>query len=588
MCGDAVRHCPQNSLCRLSACCKVAPIILLSTATWTAGVPAAEPADLVLTDAKVVTIDDRQPDAEAIAIKGDRIVAVTTGAGISPWIGPKTRVMALDGRLVLPGFIEGHGHFLGLGQAKMILDLTTADSWDEIVQQVAEASRKAPAGTWILGRGWHQSKWSKKPQPSVEGNPTHEALSERTPDHPVLLTHASGHMCIVNALALRMAGLNGATPSPPGGEILRDADGRLTGVLRETATELVERVVERQQRDRSPQQKHEDLLASVRLAAEECLRHGVTSFQDAGASFALVDSYKALVEQGQLPVRLWVMLHEDNDSLAGKLEDYFLVGCGNQHLTVRAIKRLVDGALGSHGAWMLEPYEDLPTSCGLNTLPLESLRATAALAIDHGYQLCVHAIGDRANREVLNVYQQTFEAHPTRRDLRWRVEHAQHLHPADIPRFAQLGVIASMQAVHATSDGPYVVTRLGQRRSQEGAYAWKSLREAGAIISNGTDVPVERVDPMAGIYSAVTRKMSNGEPFFPEQCMTRQQALRSYTLDAAYAAFEENLKGSITVGKLADLVVLSDDILTIPEERIPETEVVCTIVGGKVVFSLVQ
>jgi predicted amidohydrolase YtcJ len=279
------------------------------------------------------------------------------------------------------------------------------------------------------------------------------------------------------------------------------------------------------------------------------------------------------------------MIGEDNDALAANLERYRVVGMGNQHLTVRAIKRLIDGALGSHGAWLLEPYEDLPTSLGLNTLALDDLQRTAELAIAHDCQLCVHAIGDRANREVLDLYERTFRAHPDRCELRWRIEHAQHLAPADVPRFAQLGVIAAMQAVHATSDGPFVVTRLGQRRAQSGAYAWRSLLDSGAVIANGTDVPVEKVDPLAGFYAAVTRKMHNGLAFYPEQCMTREEALRSYTLDAAYAAFEEPIKGSLTPGKLADIVVLSQDILSIPAERVRDTQVLYTIIGGQIRYA---
>ena len=261
-----------------------------------------------------------------------------------------------------------------------------------------------------------------------------------------------------------------------------------------------------------------------------------------------------------------------------------MVGVGHEHLTVRAIKRLIDGALGAHTAWLLEPYDDLPTSRGLNTLPLGDLQRTAALALAHDYQLCVHAIGDRANREVLDVYAKAFRDRADRRDLRWRIEHAQHLDPADIPRFQQLGVIAAMQAVHATSDGPFVVARLGQQRAQQGAYAWKSLLDSGAVIANGTDTPVEPVNPIAGFYASVTRDMGGGQTFFPEQCMTREQALRSYTLDAAYAAFEEGSKGSLTPGKLADIVVLSQDIMSVPPAQLRETQVLYTILGGRVLY----
>jgi predicted amidohydrolase YtcJ len=268
----------------------------------------------------------------------------------------------------------------------------------------------------------------------------------------------------------------------------------------------------------------------------------------------------------------------------GKLKNYRIIDHGDRRLTVRAIKRLIDGALGAHGAWLLEPYSDLLESVGLIGTPVDSIRATAELAIADGFQLCVHAIGDRGNREILDLYEATFKKHPGKCDLRWRVEHAQHLHPDDVPRFASLSVIASMQGIHCTSDGPWVPKRLGDKRSKEGAYAWRSLLDSGAVVSNGTDTPVEDVDPIANFHALVTRKMKDGSAFYPEQRMTRDEALRAYTYTAAYAAFEEKSKGSLTPGKLADIVVLSRDILTIPEDDIPGTEVLFTILGGKVLY----
>ncbi len=548
------------------------------------GAYAAETADLILTGGKIVTMDDDTPTAEAIAVKGDRIVAVGSAAEMARLAGRETRTVQLQGQLVTPGFIEGHGHFLSLGQSKMVLDLTTAKTWPEIVNQVAEAARHAPPGTWIIGRGWHQNKWTALPQPQVDGCPTHSALSAQSPVHPVLLQHASGHMSLVNAKAMELAGLTSDTKPPAGGEILHDAEGQPTGVLRENAMGLVSRVHARSQNARSEQQKQQDLHTAIRLASDECLRHGVTSFHDAGTSYEMVNVYKRLADEGKLPVRLWIMLSEGNDALAQLMAEYRTVGYGNQHVTVRAVKRLLDGALGTHGAWLLEPYEDLPTSTGLNTLPLESLRRTAELAAANGYQLCVHAIGDRANREVLNVYENTYAARNGKKDLRWRIEHAQHLSPEDIPRFAQLGVIAAMQGIHCTSDAPYVAQRLGIRRAQQGAYVWRNLLDSGAVVVNGTDVPVERLDPIACYYASVTRKLENGVTFFEEQRMDRSQALRSYTRDAAWAAFEEDIKGTLSPGKLADIVVLSQDILTIPDQQIRKTRVLMTIVGGRVLY----
>ncbi len=563
-----------------------APILFLVTA-WFGEMPAAalELADLVLTGGKVVTLDASVASGDTLAIRGDRILAVGTIEELQNRIGGATRVIRVDNQMVIPGFIEGHGHFLGLGQSKMILDLSSARSWTEIVSQVAKAAERAKPDSWIVGRGWHQNKWNKPPVPSVEGNPTHTALSLRTPHHPVLLTHASGHMCIANQTAMTEAGLDRNTRAPAGGQIILDSTGAPTGVLRENAMGLVRRAYDRAQQERSIEDRERETLTAVRLASEECLRFGVTSFHDAGSSFATVDIYRRLADSGKLPVRLWVMLNESNERLSARIDEYSLTGYADHRLTVRGIKRLVDGALGSHGAWLLEPYSDLPSSSGLNTLALDDLRETARLAIKHRMQLCVHAIGDRANREVLNIYEQAFRQRGSPQNLRWRIEHAQHLDPADIPRFAQLGVIASMQTVHCTSDAPFVVERLGQRRAQQGAYAWRTLIDSGAIVSCGTDVPVERVNPLAGIYSAITRKTRKGKAFFPEQCMTRIEALRSYSILAAYSAFEENEKGTLTPGKLADVAVLDRDILACDVDDIPKASVTMTISGGKIVYS---
>ncbi|MCI0356905.1 MAG: amidohydrolase [Planctomycetaceae bacterium] len=545
---------------------------------------AAEPADLVLRGGKVVTMDPDRPLAEAVAVAGDRIVAVGTAAEIAPQIGPQTKVLDLAGKFVMPGFIEGHGHFLSLGEQKLKLDLTDATSWEEVVAAVAKAVEKSPRGRWIEGRGWHQAKWKKVPEPNVEGYPVVDALSLVSPDNPVVLTHGTGHMCLANAKAMELAGVTAATKPPAGGEILHDSKGQPTGVFRESAMGLIHRALNRAHRERSADEVHMERLKAIRLATEECLKHGVTSFQDAGSSIADVDLFNTLADRGELKVRLWIMLNEGNDALAGNLARYRMIGHGNGHLTVRGIKRMIDGALGTHGAWLLAPYDDLPSSTGLNLQPLAELRKAAELAIQHDYQLCVHAIGDRANREVLDLMEEVFRQHPQKQDLRWRIEHAQHIHPDDIPRFARLGVIASMQANHATSDGPFVVRRLGQRRAAEGAYAWRRLLDAKAVVINGTDVPVERIDPIACFYSSVTRKMADGVAFFPEQAMTREEALRSYTAAAAWTAFEEREKGTLARGKLADLVVLSGDLLTVPADEFPKVRVEMTIVGGRVIY----
>ncbi len=536
--------------------------------------PPAQPADLILAHAKVVTVDDARPLAEAVAVAGDSILAVGSAAEIERHRGPATRVLDLGGKLVIPGFVEGHGHFLGLGQAKMQLDLTQIHNWDEAVTLVAEAAKKVKPGEWILGGGWHQEKWDRAPEPNVEGFPLHDALSAASPENPVFLDHASGHAVFVNAKAMEVAGITATTPDPAGGEILRDASGKPTGLFRETAADLVAR--------RTPPSQ-EEVLQAIELATDECLKKGVTSFQDAGSPVELVDLYRGLAQAGKLRIRLWVMYRDGNERLAQALAAG--PGFRDKFFTAGGIKHSIDGALGSRGAWLLAPYSDLPATTGLNTTPVPVIEESAKLAIDHGLQLCVHAIGDRANRETLDLFERTFTAHPEKKDLRWRVEHAQHLDPADIPRFAKLGVIASMQAIHCTSDGPWVPSRIGEERAAAGAYVWRKLLDSGAVVSNGTDVPVEDVDPIPGFYAAVTRKMKDGRAFYPEQVMTREEALRSYTRDAAYAAFEEEEKGTITAGKLADLTVLSRDLLTVPEAEIPGTEVVYTILGGKVVYA---
>ncbi|HYV35554.1 MAG TPA: amidohydrolase [Gemmataceae bacterium] len=550
----------------------------------TQGPGKEEPADLVLRNGTIVTVDDGNPVVKALAARNGKIVAVGSDADIGKYIGDKTKVIDLKGQMAMPGFIESHGHFTGLGKSKMMLDLTTAKTWDDIVAQVAEAVKKAPEGTWILGRGWHQDKWTQKPEPNIDGYPIHTKLSEVSPKHPVLLTHASGHATFANAEAMRLANVDAKTKSPSGGEVVKDAKGNPIGLFRETAGGLISRAQGNAEKGQTAKQRQADLLKSIDLATDECLANGVTSFQDAGSGFDVIETFKQLASANKLKVRLWVMIRAGNNVLEKLLPTSLIVGLGDFFLTVRAIKVTLDGALGPHGAWLLDPYEDLPTSRGLNTVPVASLKTTAELAAKNKFQLCVHAIGDKANRETLNIFEDAFKQFPTKESRRWRIEHAQHLHPDDIGRFAKLGVIASMQGIHCTSDAVYVIKRLGNRRAEQGAYMWQSLLKSGAILCNGSDVPVENISPLKSFYASVTRKLPSGVTFFPEQKMTRQQALKSYTLHAAYAAFEEEIKGSLSLGKLADIVVLSRDIMTVPDEQILGTDVMYTIVGGKVVY----
>lgn len=544
---------------------------------------AQAPPDHILVNGRIVTADNARPEAEAIAMRGETIVALGTTAEMKALAGTGTRVVDLEGRLAIPGFIEGHGHFTGLGSGLMNLNLMPSKSWDEILTEVAAAVETAKPGQWIVGRGWHQEKWTSVPNPNVEGFPTHESLSRVSPNNPVVLTHASGHASFVNAKAMELSGITRDTAAPAGGEILKDANGHPTGLLRETAARLV------RQGAGEPPMSAADVRArairGIELATAEALENGVTSFHDAGSGFDTVDLLKQLADEQKLGVRLYVMLRVPNEPLAARIKDYRLVDYGNKRLTVRSIKVSIDGALGPRGAWLLEPYTDKPDSTGLNTVSIESARRTAEIAAANGFQLNIHAIGDRANREVLDIYEQTFTATGKNgRDLRWRIEHAQHIHPDDIPRFGQLGVIAAMQGIHCTSDAPYVPQRLGEERARTGAYVWQSLMKSGALIANGTDVPVEDIDPIASFYASVTRKTADGTAFYPSQAMTRLEALKSYTINNAIAAFEEDSKGTLTAGKLADIVVLSKDIMTVPDEEIRDAKVVMTIVGGKVVY----
>ena len=545
------------------------------------------PADLVLLGGRVVTVDPDHPEAEAVAVRNGRIAALGSTAEIEATAGPDTEVIQLEGRLAIPGFIEGHGHFMGVGNAQMILKLGEADNWNRIVDMVAEAVAEAPPDGWIDGRGWHQEKWDEIPGGAVEGLPHHLGLSEISPQNPVLLRHASGHAAFANALAMELAGVDRNTPDPPGGTIIRDAGGNPTGALRETAQRLVARARDQAMAERSDEERRAEMEMQLELAAEESLRKGVTSFQDAGSSFEMIDFFREMAESGRLPIRLYVMVRgHSNEEMDARLGDYFMTNHADGLLTVRSIKRQVDGALGAHGAWLLEPYDDMPSSEGLVIEDVADIEETARIAIRHGFQVNTHAIGDRGNREILDAYERAFaDAGVTGPDLRFRIEHSQHIHPDDIPRFGELGVIAAMQGVHATSDGPWVPEKLGDERARTGAYVWRSLLDSGAVVANGTDAPVEDVDPIPSYFATVTRELADGTRFYPEESLTREEALYSYTMANAWAAFEEDVKGSLTPGKYADIVVLTKDILTVPDEEIQDAKVAMTIVGGKVVWN---
>ena len=549
--------------------------------------PAVAPADLVLRSGKIVTLEDARPEVQALAVRGDTIVALGSDQDVRPYIGAGTKVIDLGGALATPGFIDAHVHFTGVGEAARNLKLSTAKNWDDIVRMVADAAKTARPGEWILGRGWHQEKWSEVPSPNVEGFPLHEALSRVSPNNPVWLTHASGHAGFANALAMKAAEVTKSTPDPAGGKILKDADGNPSGLFNERAQSLIGDALARDRATRSPAQVEADLRQVIELAARESLAKGLTTVSDAGSPPATIDVMKRVVDEGKLPVRVWMMLREDATKLAADMPKYRVVNYGDKRFTVRATKRQIDGALGSRGAWMLEPYADLPSTSGMLTDSLDDIRSAAELAIKNDYQMAIHAIGDRGNREVLNIYEETFNRHPEKngRDLRWRIEHAQHISAADIPRFGTLGVIASMEGIHCTSDALYVLARLGPKRAEEGAYVWQKLMKSGALIANGTDAPVEDINPIPSFYASVSRRAGDGSVFYPDQRMSRMEALKSYTINAAYAGFDDGIKGSLRVGKLADITVFSKDLMTVPEDQIPSATVLYTVVGGKVQYS---
>lgn len=540
-------------------------------------------ADTLIINGNIYTVDTLLPGAEAVALRGGRIIDVGSTADLMVLRGDSTEVIDLQGRFMMPGFIEGHGHFSGLGYSLINLNFLHTSSWEEIMQMVAEAAAQAEPGEWIVGRGWHQEKWTETPSPSVLGYPYHDALSAVSADNPVMLRHASGHSLFANAKAMELADVTPETPDPSGGEVVRDSRGKAIGVFEERAMSLINAAYDDYRAGLSEEAKSKEWYRAIELAEEECLKKGVTSFQDAGSKYFELERYEQMAEAGELDLRLWAMVRHSYDEMKDNLDGYPKIDVGNHYFTCRAIKSEVDGALGAFGAWLLRAYNDKKGFTGQNTTPIPEVKNIAQLAMDNDMQMCVHAIGDRANRVVLNIYEEQLSANPEKENLRWRIEHAQHLDTADIPRFREMGIIASMQGIHCTSDAPFVEKRLGRERSRLGAYPWRSLLDEGVIIANGTDAPVEDVDPLLSFYASVTRKRAdNGFEFFPEQRMTRAEAIHSYTLGNAYAGFEEDFKGSVTKGKAADFVVLSHDLVNCTDEEILESKVLMTMVDGEV------
>jgi len=543
------------------------------------------PADLIIRGGTIYTVEEGSPVVEAVAVSGDKIVFAGDLKDVSKYEGENTRIIDLQGKTMTPGFIEGHGHFMGLGYNELNLDLMSVTSYEELVEKVKEAVAKAQPGQWIVGRGWHQDKWTTKPEIMFKGFQTHQLLSSVSPNNPVFLRHASGHAGFANAKAMQIAGVNQLSVEKldkdlgEGGEIILDNLGNPTGIFNERAQGLIAQHI--------PESTEETDSQALQLAIAASLRNGITSFHDAGVSRENLQLFRKFKNENKLNTRLYVMLTGFDSEL---IYEWFKKGPeidSSNLLTIRAIKLNCDGALGSRGAWLLEPYTDRPDFSGMATLSMDTVMKISREGLKYGFQVCSHAIGDRANKEILDRYEIAFKENPEVKDHRFRIEHAQHLQPTDIPRFGELGVIPAMQAIHLSSDRPWAIDRLGEKRIKEGAYMWQSLLKSGAKIVNGTDVPVEPINPIASFFASVTRQTLAGEPkggYEPEEKMTRVQALRSYTLDAAYGAFEENVKGSIASGKLADFTVFTQDLMTVPDDKILSTEVSMTILGGKVLY----
>jgi len=544
-------------------------------------------ADMIIVNANIYAVDTVYQSSTAMAIKDGLIVKIGSEDEILKMADDQTEKINAGGKFVMPGFIEGHGHYSGLGYSLINLNFLDSKSWESIVKAVAKKTAEVKPGEWIIGRGWHQEKWDSIPKQNIYNYPFHHTLSEASPENPVLLYHASGHSVYANKKAMEIAGITKETSNPVGGEIVRNSDGEAIGVFEERAMAVFKNKYN--EYIASLDQKKLDSIwyKAIQFAENECLGKGITSFQDAGSSFDELDRYEKLAVENKMKVRLWAMMRQPANELEGKVSRYKKINIGNKFYTCNAIKSEVDGALGAFGAWLLEPYSDKPGFKGQNTTDIYDVKKIADMAMQNDMQFCVHAIGDRANRVVLDIYEGVMSKHPDKKDIRWRIEHAQHLSAVDIPRFAKSKIIASMQGIHCTSDAPFVVKRLGTERSKIGAYAWRSLLDNGVIVANGTDAPVEDVNPIKSFYASVTRKREDtGLVFFPEQKMTREEAIYSYTLGNAYAAFEETFKGSLRPGKVADIVILSNDLINCSDDEILNTKVLYTITDGKIRYKL--
>ena len=554
--------------------CALATFLACAASSLAAQQATQQPADLILTNARIYTVDDARPVVAALAVRGGRVAFAGDARGAMALRGARTRVIDLGGRTVIPGMVDAHGHVSGLGDALASVDLVGSTSADEVVARVVAKSAGRNNGEWISGRGWDQTKWGDT------RFPTHEKLSAAFPNNPVLLGRVDGHALFVNKKAMELAGITAATKDPDGGQLIRGADGAPTGVFVDNAMALVRRVV--------PPQTHDDVKRSVMAAIAEGQKWGLTGVHDAGSDETVLSVYEELGKSGQMNFRMYAMIsggRAESPSLDRLISRGPQSGLYGGTLWIRSIKLYSDGAMGSRGAALLDPYSDDAKNNGLLVSDPKFIEAIAVKALKAGFQLNTHAIGDRGNRVTLDAYEAALKQVPVA-DHRFRIEHAQILNYADVPRFAQLGVIPSMQASHQTSDMYWIGTRLGVHRLP-GAYAWRALLNTGVVIPNGSDFPVEYVNPLISFHAAISRQDANDWPaggWYPEQVMTRDEALKSMTIWPAYAAFQEQDLGSLTPGKFADFTVLDQDIMRVPASLVLKTRVVSTWVAGKAVY----
>lgn len=535
-----------------------------------------EAADVVYRNGNIYTVDEKSPHAQAIAVRAGKILFVGSNEDAQKLAGPDTKVVDLAGLTVVPGLTDAHCHLSGVGARELEFNLEGTNSLQDFLNKIKERVAKAKPGEWITGRGWIETYW--KPQ----SFPTRWDIDTVSPNNPVWLVRADGHGAVANSLAINLAKIDKRTPSPFGGEIMRDkATGEANGMFLDNAQSLITRLIPAT----SAAEHEKEILVGV----ERSLSLGWTTLHIPGNSYAEVAIIKRLYSQGKIKIRLYDAIRGPGEDSRRLLSDGPQVGLFGNRFTIRDIKVTMDGALGSKGAWLLENYSDYDTA-GFPKYKEADVLPMFEEALRKGIQVETHAIGDRANREVLNYYEKAFKVVPPEqrknRDPRWRIEHAQILSPADIPRFKQLGVIPSMQPSHAIGDLHFAASRLGRQRLA-GAYAWESLRKTGVMIAGGSDAPVERGEPMIEYYAAVARKNLtgfSGEDWHLEEKLSRDDALKMFTIWPAYAAFEENEKGSLGTGKLADFTVLSQDIMRIAEPEILKTKCVLTVVGGEIVY----